>query len=69
MAYKIKNVNFLSEQLLNRCLPSRKTLLGTDEHLEENVKHLQVLMPKMRRHIEKIDKLYEENDMNDSRKV
>ncbi|XP_070505948.1 uncharacterized protein [Chironomus tepperi] len=63
---------FLLQQtfsMLNRWIPNRKTLLGVDEHFEDNIKHLNILMPKMRKHIDKVDTFLKQNGFDDRSKV
>jgi Glycolipid transfer protein (GLTP) len=48
---------------------NRRTLLGVDELFNENVVHLRVLMPKMKMHLDKIDKLLKEHGFEDTNKV
>ena len=70
-----KNKNFANLfnifffQLFNRCLVSRETLLGTGSDFENNLKHLQIQMPRLRLHIDKIDRLYLENNLVDKQKA
>lgn len=63
---------FLLQQtfgMLNRWIPNRKTLLGVDENFEDNIKHLQILMPRMRKHIDKVDIFLKQNGFDDTSKV
>lgn len=64
-----KQIDLNTFQLLNRWMPSRKTLLGSDAYFEKNIEHLKILMPKMKLHLDKVDALYEENNLHDTRKV
>lgn len=50
-------------------MPSRKTLLGSGEHFEENMKNLRLLRPKMHMHVTKIDKFLKENGFDSNAKV
>lgn len=56
-------------QLLNRWMPSRKTLLGSDAYFDENIIHLRILMPRMKNHLDMLKAFYAENNLNDTRKV
>lgn len=50
-------------------MPSRKTLLGADDHFHENMNSLIYLRPKMHLNIIKIDKFLKENGFDDRSKV
>ncbi|CRL07464.1 CLUMA_CG020432, isoform A [Clunio marinus] len=56
-------------KLLYQWMPSRSTLLGSDLYFEDNIKHLKILMPRMRLHLDKINDLYLKHNLNDDRKV
>lgn len=63
---------FLLQQtfsVLNRWIPNRKTLLGEDDKFEENIKHIQRLMPKMKLHLDKIGMFLNENGLDSKEKV
>jgi len=51
-------------KLINRYMPSRSSLLGNGSQFEENIKYLRVLQPKMKLHIDKVNSLYRDNDLN-----
>lgn len=55
--------------MLYRLMPSRKTLLGADDHFHDNINSLRELRPKMQMHIVKIDRFLKENGFDDKSKV
>lgn len=63
---------FLLQQtfaMLNRWIPNRNALLGSGKYLEENVKYLQIIMPKIKQHVDAIDMFLKENGFDDKTKV
>lgn len=50
-------------------MPSRSSLFGTGNHFDDNMKHLKILQPKMQRHVDKINRLYKDNNLNYQEKV
>lgn len=45
-------------------MPSRTSLLGSGNQFNENIRYLRVLQPKMKLHIDKINHLYRDNNLN-----
>lgn len=55
--------------MLYRLMPSRKTLLGADDHFHDNLNNLRELRPKMQANIIKIDVFLKENGFDNKSKV
>lgn len=56
-------------KMLYRLMPSRRTLLGADDHFHDNISNLKELRPNMQLHITKIDKFLKENGLDDNSRV
>lgn len=56
-------------KLMYRYMPTRKSLLGSGADFNENINQLKLLQPRMKLHIDKINRLYYENNLNDKERV